>query len=309
LTLELICRTATTFRVDGTLDEDAFRHYLQRFADAKLGVYLASGGSGESHAMSMDELRQLYRVGVGALRGKVPVYANPPEQHTVGDVLAQTQLAIECGCELVNIYGPEARHGYKPTDDEFVAYHDALLPQIRYPVALAPNPILGYSPKAQLVASIANRFPQVVAVNLALQTDDYLVPLLDALTREIAVYVPVAGSLNSLLLGAKGLLGAEANILPRTHRAYMDAYVAQDQAAMRLAYAEMKRFTLFVSGWGVSPRWLKAAMRVLHLPGGEGAPRGPFQLLSGADMTRFADGLLRLDIREIAEQARAAGVS
>ncbi len=307
MSLELICRTATTFSASGEFDEDAFRHYLQRFVDTRLGVYLGSGGSGESHAMSLSELRRLYQAGVAALKGKVPVYANPPEQHTVEAVLEQSLLAIECGAEVVNIYGPEGRHGYKPTDEEYLAYHDELLPQLRHPVALAPNPILGYSPKPVLVAQLANRHHQVAAINLALQTDDFLVPLLDGLKREVPVYVPVSGSLNSLALGAAGLLGAEANILPRTHRLYMDCYAAQDTAGMGLAYAELKRFTHFVSAWGVSPRWLKMAMRVLKLPGGQGGPRRPFVLPSGAELERFTQGLLGLGIREISEQARAAG--
>src|ERR1700712_2995186 len=151
MTLELICRTATTFAANGSFDEDAFRLHLQRFIDSGLGVYLASGGSGESHGISVPEIRRLYAAGVSALKGKVPVFANPPEQHTVEATLEQTLLAIECGVEMVNIYGPEGRHGYKPTDEEYVAYHEALLPQVKHPVALAPNPILGYSPKPHLV--------------------------------------------------------------------------------------------------------------------------------------------------------------
>ncbi len=304
--LQLICRTATTFAPGGVFDEDAFRRHLQRFIDAGLGVYLGSGGSGESHAMSMQELQQVYRVGVACLKGKVPVYANPPEQHTVEATLDQTRLAIECGVEVVNIYGPEGRHGYKPTDEEYLAYHDALLPQVSHPVALAPNPILGYSPKPQLVARLCDRHSQVVAVNLALQTDDYLLPLLDALKRPVQVYVPVSGSLNALALGATGLLGAEANILPQTHRRYLDGIAARDAQAIGTAYAELKRFNQFVAGWGVSPRWLKAAMAVLGLPGGDGGPRLPFLPLQGAELARFRDGLLGLDIAEIRQAAEIA---
>ena len=310
MALQLICRTATTFASDGSFDEGAFRQYLQRFVDAKLGVYLASGGSGESHAMSEPELRRVYTAGVASLKGKVSVYANPPEQHTVEATLDQTRLATECGAEVVNIYGPEGRHGYKPTDEEYLAYHDALLPQVSHPIALAPNPILGYSPKPQLVAQLCNRYSQVVAVNLALQTDDYLVPLLDALRRPVPVYVPVSGSLNSLALGATGLLGAEANILPQTHRRYIDGIEARDPRAIGTAYAELKRFNHFVAGWGVSPRWLKASMAVLGLPGGNGGPRPPFLKLQGAEMERFRQGLLGLRIAEIAQTAtetRAAG--
>src|SRR5690242_10640382 len=106
LVLDLICRVATTFDAEGRLDEDAFRQYLQRFVDNKIGVYLASGGSGEGHALTLDELRHVYTIGVAVCRGKVPVYANPPEQHTAEATLEHSLIAVDAGVELVNVYGP-----------------------------------------------------------------------------------------------------------------------------------------------------------------------------------------------------------
>ena len=54
-----LCRTATTFIKAGDIDEEAQREFLQRFVDNKLGVYLASAGSGESHAMSKAEIKRV----------------------------------------------------------------------------------------------------------------------------------------------------------------------------------------------------------------------------------------------------------
>src|ERR1700704_4764680 len=104
--MALFCRTATTFSKAKKLDEDAFRQFLQRFVDAKLGVYLASGGSGEGHALSWDELRRVYTIGVEVCKGKVPVNANPPEQNTAQATIEHAKLAIDAGVEVVNIYGP-----------------------------------------------------------------------------------------------------------------------------------------------------------------------------------------------------------
>src|ERR1700694_4277445 len=116
--LELLCRNATAFAEDGSIDEDAYRQLLQRLVDSKIGVYLASAGSGESGAMTADELKRVYRIGVEVCKGKVAVCGNPPEQPTVRESLHHINLAIENGVELVNLYGPEGRHSYRPTDDE-----------------------------------------------------------------------------------------------------------------------------------------------------------------------------------------------
>jgi 4-hydroxy-tetrahydrodipicolinate synthase len=163
----LLCRNATTFSRSGELDEEAFAQFLQRFVDARLGVYLASGGSGEGHALTWEELRRVYEIGVSVCGGKVQVCANPPEQNTARASRDHALLAAVAGVDVVNIYGPAAWHGYRPTDAEYLAYFDAILTEVRHPVALAPNPIIGYSPAPHLIADICNRYAQVVSVNLS----------------------------------------------------------------------------------------------------------------------------------------------
>jgi 4-hydroxy-tetrahydrodipicolinate synthase len=305
MTLTLICRTATLFAADGALDEAALRQHLQSLVDHGHGAYLASGGSGEGHVLSVEELRRVYAIGVETCRGKVPVFANPPEQHTAQATLEQSQLAISCGVEMVNVYGPSGLHGYVPTDEEFERYHDELLSQFRHPVALAPNPILGYAPDPRVVARLCNRYPQVEAVNLALQTDDYMLRIQRDLRRPIRFYAPISGSLNTLALGAHGLLGAEANILPATHRAYLDLCRGGPSPGLGEAYAQLKSFARYVAGWGQSPRWIKMALRVLALPGGTGVPRRPYLMPEEAVLTRFAEGLAALGIPEIDERLAA----
>jgi dihydrodipicolinate synthase/N-acetylneuraminate lyase len=66
---------AIVFARGGSFDEDAMRLYLKRQIDARLGVYLGSGGNGETHAMLPDELFRLYAVGVEEYARFLPLYA------------------------------------------------------------------------------------------------------------------------------------------------------------------------------------------------------------------------------------------
>ena len=43
--INLLVRNATALNEDGSINEEAYRQFLQRFVDAKIGVYLASAGS------------------------------------------------------------------------------------------------------------------------------------------------------------------------------------------------------------------------------------------------------------------------
>jgi 4-hydroxy-tetrahydrodipicolinate synthase len=300
--LTTLCRTATTFTPGKQLDEEALAAFLGRLADAGLGFYLGSGGSGEGHALSPAELDRVYRVGVAVAAGKVQANANLPEQHTVAHTVAHAEIAAKAGVDVINIYGPTGWHGYRPTDDELRAYHDEVLSQVRHPVALAPNPIIGYTPSPALVAELCQRHGQVVAVNLAGLGDSYYLRLRDALRREVEVYVPFRSSRHTLAAGATGLLGAEANIIPQTFRRYLDAYAAGDDAGLTESYAELVRFGDYVQPWhNTSPRWLKMAMTVLGLPGAAGGVRDPYRDATPEQLAAFAPSFRELDVREVRE--------
>jgi dihydrodipicolinate synthase/N-acetylneuraminate lyase len=75
-------------------------------------------GSGEGNALTEDELRRVYRIGVEVCKGKFAANANPPETQTVWATREHLALAIESGVEMVNIYGLTGWHGFRPTDAE-----------------------------------------------------------------------------------------------------------------------------------------------------------------------------------------------
>src|SRR5262249_19087715 len=106
--IPLICRSATVFAPDGRFDEHTQRQFLQQFIESRHGIYVGSAGSGESHALTIDELKALYKAAVAECKGKIPVYANPPEQHTPAKTLEHSLIAAEAGAEVVNIYGPSS---------------------------------------------------------------------------------------------------------------------------------------------------------------------------------------------------------
>lgn len=305
---ELFCRVATTFTADGTFDEDAFPQFLQRFIDAGIGVYLASAGSGESGAMSRDELRRVYRLGVATCKGKIPVHANPPEQLAARETLEHIALAIDAGVEIVNMYGPAGWHGFQPTPEEFFGFFDELLPQVRHPVALSPNPAVGRGVTPAMIAALCAKHGQIVAINLADQNDDYFIELKDCLQREVALNVQLSGSMHMLLLGASGVIGAEPNMLPKTYRRYLDLCTGGRLAEAAQVYADLRRFIRYVAPWrGAHPRWIKMMMKVFKIPGC--GIRGPYRMPSDEDQEKFTAGLLRLRLPEIDEMARAAGLS
>ena len=62
--LGLLCRGITTFKPNKDFDEDAFRLYLQRMVDSKVGLYVASAGSGQGWSLTDAERKRIYEIGV-----------------------------------------------------------------------------------------------------------------------------------------------------------------------------------------------------------------------------------------------------
>jgi dihydrodipicolinate synthase/N-acetylneuraminate lyase len=221
------------------------------------------------------------------------------------------QLAMETGVDLVNMYGPASMHGFIPNDHELNAFFDEVLSAIDYPVVVAPNPIQGYTPSPAVIAGVVARHPHVVGVNLiGLKGDSYFLELRETLERDVDLNVGLSGSLNTLALGARGLICNLANVLPKTVRLYVDLYEAGDLAGLSSVYADLDRFARYVNTttWR-NPRWQKMAAQVLGLPGAAGGLRPPFQLPGPAELTKFGDGLLRLGIPELDELVAAGPLS
>ena len=306
---EFYTMCATVFAPDGSFDESAMRLYLRRQIEARLGVYLGSGGNGETHAMLPDELSQLYSVGVEECRGKVPVHANLPEEHTAEQTIAQARIAIAAGVEALHLYTVEGRHGYVPSEAELIGYFDDVLAAIRHPVVLAVNPTMGYIPRPRVIAEICRRHEQIIAVRLSAQRDIYLLNVQDALGRAIHCHWQLgSGALDPLSLGTS-LFAAEANIIPQTFRRFVDLAQAREITAAGEVLSQIRRFNQLVMEWGPCARWIKMTMKVLKLPGWQGGLRRPYLMPPEDTVRSFAERLLGLGIPEIDAIARTVDLS
>jgi 4-hydroxy-tetrahydrodipicolinate synthase len=280
---------------------------LDRIVAAGVTAYVASGGSGEGHSMTPPELRQLYSAAVRICGGRAPVYANPPEQHTVAATVAHVRLALDAGVDLVNVYGPAGWHGYQATAEEYVAFFDEVLPQVPGLVALCPNPGLGYPVAPATVATICAHHRQVAAVNLNGVSPDYLPRLQDTIRDDVLLYVD-EGALPAAARGdVAGVVSALPNVIPGTFRQLLQAARAgrsDEESRMQGHIDRLRRFARQLPGG--SPRWIKLAMQVMHLPGGLGGARPPYLPPSATEPEQFRRQLLALDIPEINQALAAA---
>jgi 4-hydroxy-tetrahydrodipicolinate synthase len=304
----VLCMSATPFRSDGALDEPAFVAHLGRLVEAGVGVYLGSGGAGEGHALSRDELRRVYELGVATCRGKAPVFANPPEQRTPQNMLDVARLAADAGVDVIQLYGVDAGHGMRPTATEQEAYYRHILDRLDYKIALTIHPAVGYLPGIPLLRRLCADYGQIVAINVMTGLPHSFMRVRDAVGHGVALYTRMIDMAPSVPLGAAGVIAAEPNLVPRFSRAMLDSLAAGDVEAFGADFARFVRLSGTLEKWAPSTaRWAKMGLKVLGLPGGNGAMRLPYMLPPEEELRELATALGGLGIPELKAAAGWTG--
>jgi 4-hydroxy-tetrahydrodipicolinate synthase len=289
---------ATPFTPENRIDETALRVHLRRMIAAGVGVYLGAGGAGEGHALSQDELKRVFEIGVEECRGRVPTYGTIPEARTAAATFERCRLAMAAGVDVVQVFFPDGGHGMRPRPEEQERYYRELLATIDHPLALSVHAHSGFFPSIELLSCLCSQHRQVVAINAMLTPMAYVVELMEALGPRVAVYTAVTDMVNGLVLGANGCLAAEPNIIPNMCRRVLTAFENSDLDALGKTFAQVVRFGALVNRWAPSTaRWVKMAMKVLALPGGNGVIREPYVLPPAAELEEMARAFHKLDIR------------
>jgi 4-hydroxy-tetrahydrodipicolinate synthase len=306
--LTVFCMSATPFAADGSLDLDALRLHLRRIADAGNGVYLGSGGAGEGHVLTPAELRQIYDVGVSECRGRVPVYANPRESRSAAAMYEVAREAVAARVDVVQIYQLDAGHGMIPTPREQEAYFRELLAELDHPLAISIHAYAGYAASPALLAALVHDFPQICAINVMGPPFSYFMEVRDALPASVRLYTSVLHLLQGLALGASGALLAENNVIPNVCRRIADGWATRDLDMASDAARTVQRFSNVVNRWAPSTaRWVKTALKVLDLPGGNGVLRRPYLLPPDEEQQDMLRAFERLHIRELEGLPAAVG--
>ena len=298
---------ATPFNADGSLDEEGIRAHVGKVADSGCGVYLGSGGSGEGQALSLSEISRVYELGVEVCSGRVPTCAIPPEPRTANAMILVAKAAAAAGVDLVQIYLVDAGHAMRPTPRELEHYLRTVLDAVDHPIALSVHvhSYANYQPRPTMFAKLCEDYPQIRAINVIDTPLAYYVELMDAVGPRIDLYTGVRQVLEGLPMGAAGYLAAEPNIAPYLCRSVIEHFIRGETEACAKAVANILRLQTIVNRWApANPRWIKMAMKVLDLPGGNGVLRPPYLLPDQTELDELARALDAFGLRRIEEAAR-----
>ena len=101
----MFCPIVTPFKADQSIDFEAFRKVIDYVIDGGVDGILMCGGTGEYHAMSLEEQKEVLKQGIAYVAGRVPVLAGC-SQSTPSATIALVNFAADCGADWGMVLPP-----------------------------------------------------------------------------------------------------------------------------------------------------------------------------------------------------------
>lgn len=223
---------------------------LRRFVNYVLGVdgvtgIVCNGHAGELVSLSRDEKKQVIRVVVDEVKGKVPVISGIHHEHTA-DAIEHTQDAKEAGADAVLILPPNAwlrgKHEEAP-----IHFFQSIGDAVDIPIVVFQYAVFTKSCYSLPTLLRLARMKRVVAVKEAIQDwvrydQDYRA--IKSLPKDIQVLSANNKSLMaSFAIGADGAIIGSGSLYPELAIGMFSAIKDNDLAAARQIHQRMQPLT------------------------------------------------------------------
>jgi 4-hydroxy-tetrahydrodipicolinate synthase len=294
----------TPFDDRGAIDEGLLQQNIDILMTKGATGVVIGGCTGEFWAMSLDERKTLFKLGVKAMKGRGFVIAGTGAVR-VEDAIALTRAAHDAGCDGGLVLPP---YFVKLTDDEIFAHYEALSRAVDGPVMLyniPGNAVNALSPA--LVRRLAD-LDRIVGVKESSGDWNNYYATAIAVQDRLRVFCGPSSvfGVPAVQAGADGVIDCFPNMwAPGCLDLF---YAARDSSrqdeARRLQEIGVKLTTLFTTGGRTLYPATKAAMDMLGLPGGKLRP--PLQPLSGEPLAGLRRGLVELGLLSRASTSVAA---
>ncbi len=276
----LIVAPLTPFTPDLKIDEAALRREIDYVVKDATMVVAAGVETQEYTYLSFDDRKRLIRQTIEFVDGRVPVMVgiSHPSFRTAIELAHDAE---RLGATAVQLLAPLRPFAGAPTQNDLVAYFEAVGRETKLPITLYLNP----GPGAEVSIPETIALAKLPYVQLIKESSRDL-----ARVSRLIAEIDRAGHARyfttmQMLLASIELGGSGATMPPpgsEIARRIIDAFVAKDYER---AATLQREFALFPSRWmhrGLAPT-MKAAMALIGVPVGE--PYPPYTSLTTEEIT------------------------
>jgi len=219
----------TPFRKDGSLDEKAFRDFVEwQIAEGTNGL-VPVGTTGESPTLSHDEHREVVRICVEVAKGRVPVVAGAGSNNTA-EAVGLVQFAEEVGADAALVVTP---YYNKPTQRGLYAHFAAVAQATKLPIIIyniPPRSVIDMTPET--MGRLAHDFKNIVGVKDATGKVERVSEQRITCGKDfIQLSGEDASALGFNAHGGVGAISVTSNVAPRLCAEFQTATLRNDKEA------------------------------------------------------------------------------
>ncbi|WP_271397981.1 4-hydroxy-tetrahydrodipicolinate synthase [Salinicoccus roseus] len=202
----------TTPLTNDEVDYAAFRKHIEYLIDNNVQAIIVNGTTGESPTLSSDEARELLKVGVDTVAGRVPVIAGTGTNSTRASI-ELSKYAAEIGADALMLITP---YYNKSNQSGLYQHFTKIADSTELPVVLYNVPgRTGMTIEPDTVAELS-RHPHIVALKDAVGDLEYTKEVLELTSdQNFILYSGNDDNMHDFCqLGGKGLISVVGNIIP-----------------------------------------------------------------------------------------------
>jgi len=245
---------------DGEVDYETLRELVNFQIKSGTDGIVPTGTTGESPTLTHDEHKQVIKVVVEEVAGRVPVIAGTGSNSTA-EAISLTAFARQVGADgslqVLPYYN-------KPTQEGMYQHFLTIAQEVDLPMILYNIPgRCGVNLEPRTIVKLAE-IENIVGIKEASGQLDQVSQIalstsLTILSGDDSLTLPIAS------VGGKGVISVVANIVPTDVKALTDAILEGDFATARQWHNKLFTLASTMLGLATNPIPIKTAMGLLHL--------------------------------------------
>lgn len=282
----------TPFTEQGKIDAEAFRSNIERLIDDGVHGIIPSASCGEAYVLTMSERKQLFKLAVEQIKGRVKAIAGTSAIRTE-DVIELNEYAYDIGMDGAMIVSP---YYALPDEREVIAHYETISKSVSLPIMLYNNP--GRT-NVDLTPDIVDKLADLENVVAIKDSSKDLTQIIETIRKcgdRIAVFIGRDSlALPGLIMGAKGTLAMLAQVMGKEEvDLYSLAVSGRIEEARRIQYRISALWEIIFKGVGTPYPRLKEAMNLVGRPAG--SCRRPMLPLESSEREDVRKGLEALGL-------------
>jgi 4-hydroxy-tetrahydrodipicolinate synthase len=251
-----IVALVTPMNDHGKIDFEAYQRLIDLHLSSATNCIVVAGTTGESASLSQSEFCQLLKLAVEQVDSKIPVLAGTGSPDTARAV-SKTRLAAELGADGALVVTP---YYNRPMQSGLLAHYHTLADETSIPLVIYNVPSrTSVDIMPETVAELAQR-DEIVAIKEAVPDPQRISALVSLCGDSLNVLSGDDPScLESMRLGAKGVVSVAANVAPERFQA-MCRYAGENHWAAALEIDDTLRHLYGILALEANPIPVKYAL-------------------------------------------------